>query len=454
MASLLNFLSVGFSFAITALSFAVIAKIIERSITGLAKRNCLSPPKLIFLWYMLTLEMVSLFKGNVPVADYTRMYDFSLLSWTRDIFETGIEALWQISLNFLAYVPLGILAAYFFKGGKKYTLRIFVIVICVSAGNELLQYCFALGVADIDDFIANILGGLWGCSLYNFWNRKNRGENCFIPGIFSGAPIVIVCIFVMAYFVKPYGYIKEDFNFNLVNIESVNFTAIEDELHAQIAIYELAEFDLNDATQRIQDVFSTLNQEVDWPTCVQYDSVVVCHGVNPYYYMWCWDNGFFEFKTMNLGVELGSKLPISKEQMISLFIDMGLEIPESGDYEAEKNIKYETNQLSYDFCKKDDLVYSGNISWELRENKLNELTYEVLELTEVAILHGKDVDALCDQIDSGYFSSENIGEDIKELIGVNCSLKYVADSKGYYRPVYLIECIADGENVELITSAA
>ena len=98
--------------------------------------------------------------------------------------------------------------------------------------------------------------------------------------------------------------------------------------------------------------------------------------------------------------------------------------------------------------------YSGSISWEMEGNKLYELTYNVIELSEVNTYPAKDYAAVCKQLASGNFSAEDsAGESITELCCVGCALQYETDSKGFYRPVYTLQCSADGNPLEITISA-
>ena len=66
--------------------------------------------------------------------------------------------------NILIFVPMGI---YLSLITKKTSIRDNTILVAfISLGVEILQYIFALGVADIDDLILNTIGGLIGIILF------------------------------------------------------------------------------------------------------------------------------------------------------------------------------------------------------------------------------------------------------------------------------------------------
>jgi glycopeptide antibiotics resistance protein len=78
--------------------------------------------------------------------------------------------------NILIFVPMGIYLSMLIK---KTSVRAYTILVAlISLGVEILQYIFALGVADIDDIILNTTGILIGALIYfgvkQLKNRKNR----------------------------------------------------------------------------------------------------------------------------------------------------------------------------------------------------------------------------------------------------------------------------------------
>ena len=50
-------------------------------------------------------------------------------------------------------------------------------------------------------------------------------------------------------------------------------------------------------------------------------------------------------------------------------------------------------------------------------------------------------------------SSDLSSGTVDELVCLKCKVQYDTDSKGFYRPVYLIECTADGNPAKIKTPA-
>jgi glycopeptide antibiotics resistance protein len=89
-------------------------------------------------------KAVFFFKQNHPI--YTRIqFEFYL----------------DLIGNLLLFIPFAI--AWQSIGNKMYSNSIFIVqIFCFSFSIELIQYCFSIGVADIDDVILNTLGGVIG----------------------------------------------------------------------------------------------------------------------------------------------------------------------------------------------------------------------------------------------------------------------------------------------------
>lgn len=454
MVSLQNYFVKGFGLCLLSLVVALLVHVVIKSLPGRASKYS-SPKAFIILWYVLALEFVSLLKVREAFIVPVRAYNFQFFAWVGNYFSQGATSIWQIMLNFLMYAPLGIILAQACKGKKRTHLRLALILTGVSVTNELLQYIFALGVADIDDLLANVLGGLWGSSLYMLW-EKIRGKAGRYTGrlIVSCAPIVIACALLISYCARPYGYLDHDFSGARAQVQSVDCSAIQNALADTATVYKTPVLDKKQMQCGAHDVFAAVGQELDLSTYDPYDTVIVYHGVVQSYYIWFWNNGFFELSTMELGIALEDTALSPVEQVYELLCAMGLNLPPLSEAEIVKpgdNGKY---QLRYDFTPHGGHTYSGSISWEMEGNKLYELTYNVIELSEVNTYPAKDYAAVCKQLASGNFSAEDsAGESITELCCVGCALQYETDSKGFYRPVYTLQCSADGNPLEITISA-
>lgn len=83
--------------------------------------------------------------------------------------EAGLFVSFQFVVNILFFVPFGFLCPV--SIGKR--LKLFIIAVVFSGLIELLQYVTVLGMAEIDDVIANSFGAIVGYELYRILIKKD-----------------------------------------------------------------------------------------------------------------------------------------------------------------------------------------------------------------------------------------------------------------------------------------
>ena len=78
----------------------------------------------------------------------------------------------EIVLNCFLFLPFS--ASIFFLIGKRIStsIQIFIIIFIVL-GIETGQYIFNIGVFDIDDIVLNVLGGIIGIHIFNYFSKYN-----------------------------------------------------------------------------------------------------------------------------------------------------------------------------------------------------------------------------------------------------------------------------------------
>ena len=69
----------------------------------------------------------------------------------------------EIILNYLLFIPLGLLL--FLSLGDVFDLRVVLIGLLLSAGIEVIQLIFRVGLFEFDDMIGNTVGCLIGAVL-------------------------------------------------------------------------------------------------------------------------------------------------------------------------------------------------------------------------------------------------------------------------------------------------
>lgn len=140
--------------------------------------------------------------------------------------------------------------------------------------------------------------------------------------------------------------------------------------------------------------------------------------------------------------------------MRELLLNMGIFVPKASEFNTKSYNNYDEHTLKYDFVEADGFSYCGTVTWKIKGDTLYELEYEVNILQATSREVGISCEGIARNLSRGLMSSGNLDiETVDELICLKCEVQYDIDSKGFYRPLYLIDCTADGESVEVKTSA-
>ncbi|MTI71596.1 MAG: hypothetical protein FH751_15220 [Firmicutes bacterium] len=133
-------------------------------------------------WCVLFLYVTQVMRfgnGFGDLVNFTPLYLFYIAAKYGLINATMIT---QFSLNILMFLPLGFLLPIVFLNKFKNHLKILLVSFGISLSTEITQILTGRN-ADVDDIIANTLGGLIGFSLYIFYKgiyfilrRKKQGK--------------------------------------------------------------------------------------------------------------------------------------------------------------------------------------------------------------------------------------------------------------------------------------
>jgi glycopeptide antibiotics resistance protein len=117
----------------------------------------------LFMIYLLVLCWVLLLKLGVRFS-YMENRSVNLIPFREAVILNGKMDVWEIMLNVVIFVPLGIYAGILWARwifGKK-LFFIFLMSVIV----EGLQFILAVGAFDLTDIITNTLGGIMGLMLF------------------------------------------------------------------------------------------------------------------------------------------------------------------------------------------------------------------------------------------------------------------------------------------------
>lgn len=409
-------------------------------------KTALSKKCFFVLWYALALEGVS-FWYNVDSMHRFRALNLHLFLWIEDFVITGPVCLWQIVLNFCLYIPLGFILAMLYK--KPARLKLPLIIAGVSLLNELLQYAFAMGSTDIDDLAANTLGGVWGIALYYLAVKLREKKKPDIKlGLSVAAPFIAVAAVAVCYIIKPLGYIEADFNTKGISVHSVYLSSVnEEDFQSEAGVYIAPHYNMKALEKRTAQIFSGFGETENEKRRDKYDNLLVSYGTNPSYYTWCWDDGRFMFVTMEHGIEMNYPDEPMIDRVRLIIKDCGLELPEEFCHD-DLQIEFDEYTINYRFVPYKDHIYAGELMWVADDDTLYELKSDVMVLNSANKTQKLAFETFCENLQNGNFRCAGLqGKEVRSLSCEDCRLEYELDTKGYYRPLYRLHCLADGEEV-------
>ena len=117
----------------------------------------------LLVLYIITLIWVVLFKLQFDISTIIHRHQRSF-----NLIPFSYPSKAEIILNFLFFIPFGVLLNVVFKKPGFFSKLLFILAFSVTV--ELLQYIFSIGVTDITDLITNGMGGLLGLILYMMFN--------------------------------------------------------------------------------------------------------------------------------------------------------------------------------------------------------------------------------------------------------------------------------------------
>ncbi len=158
----------------------------------------------LFCAYCLLLVWLVLFKLGFQILCRPRGFNF-IPFYT----ESAVSLLWDVALNVLAFVPMGIYLKMMGNRARTVLLAGFA----TSLAFELLQYAFAMGTADVTDLITNTLGVACGLCLYGLLCRICQSIPRLDRALLIAATVVtglaLVYFFMMLFFqLFMYGFLS------------------------------------------------------------------------------------------------------------------------------------------------------------------------------------------------------------------------------------------------------
>lgn len=419
------------------------------------KRNRSFPWKKVLISFLLIgWEGLTVFVTILRGEPGSRQWNFHLfLAWREAWNQFTLQVWLNVLLNIALFVPLGILLPLLARVFRKWYCMLFT-GFGASLAIELCQLILERGIWDVDDLFTNTLGSMIGWSIVmlilNVTNKgTRRNKLCLIylsvPAAFT---FVLATIFI-SYNVKPYGNLPDAPTIT-ANLDSVAWELgfIPADTPSAAPVYEAGRLDKNSAEQFGAE-FAEKTGIVFEDTYYYDDTMIFANHFTGDFLNLNQRDGTWEYKIGREKTPVFEDSPsnIRSEDILEALFDLGLPVPEEAQFIIDTPEGSELSTASYtaEFTPMGDAMLYGTINCRLRfengKTELDEIAYNMATLSpcqeESILTPAQAVEELYRGRSFEGVLLERLA--VKELKILSCDLDWVADTKGFYQPVYRFE---------------
>lgn len=398
-------------------------------------------PRVLFCGYLVIVLYAVLARDPVNNGLNVNLHWFLavLEAWNSCSLKNWINIL----INVVMYVPFGILLPYLGKMYKKWYV-VFFTGTAFSLVTEGLQYFFGVGVFDVDDLLANVLGIAMGYSVsmlcLTFFSEKKKQIKLYA---FYALPLIVPIVFVASIFafyeIKNYGNLEDAASFS-VNTRNTTFTLQCSLENNEGSIYTYQGIPYTKDTCEVfgNEFFKNLGAKYD--EVMYYDNMVsfMCHTIPAHFLDVYYRNGAYHY--IGTDGESIEGVKASEEEVRDALMALDIVVPPDAVFSYED---YGWHQFSsVRFTDEAGIMTDGIIRCRYTSKGtlceiVNEMaTYEPYKVEDI-VSPADAYERMC----NGYISDGEYFEYNKptEVKIVSCELGYQIDTKGFYQPVYIFE---------------
>ncbi len=368
----------------------------------------------------------------------------------------------NIILNIFMLVPFGLLLPFIAKPFQKLgrtTLAGLVFTLFIEATQLILRR----GIFETDDLINNTMGVLIGYGFYRLADyitkRVKKAPVALKTVLPYQIPLLVSILAFTAIFslhaTKELGNLRCH-HIIRANPESVTCNTTFDENDGVAFVYTVPIVSVEETREFAENFFAGFNSGIDESRTDIYDETAFYWNDNPEYSISLsidYEGNKIWFTDYEISFSDETVIPAENatEAELRASIDaLGFFIPEG----AALTNKGNGNYLFEAKCiMVGDYVYDGNVHCSYTEGGLiRSLDYNIIKCTpykEFSIISEEEA---YEKIAAGIFRFEPAYEP-ENIIVNNIFLSYEVDSKGFYQPIYILECTIDGQDTRLYTPA-
>ncbi len=463
-----NYLSLGLKYGAAALFAALLAVVLLYFLRGDrgSFRDYLRARKTVWRG-MLVLYFAFLFcaafwdRGQFD----STWYSISLFASYREAVISGDPIQWlNIVLNILLFVPLGLLFASRSCPWREWRQAI-PAGFAVSVLVELLQYLTKTGIADIDDVLNNGTGFLVGYFFWLFMLSKRDGlpTRRRLPYIVPMlAPALLLAAFLIPNVAQPFGYFDFDralpVSVTKARVDIADSALSDIPKDGTLPVYRLEVLNESGARALAEQIFSAQGTHIADDRTLKYDTCVFFYAEKynatlNYNYR---DGSFQLVRTVDDGVASPFD-GVAEKNVRALLRQKGFFVPDVAIAERQQDGGY---KLEAAMAQENGGIYDGSIVCRWNADARSELVdYQIHALRFDRDCAAVPVSEVCERLESGDFSCAGGVRDygqtyvVTDLQCRSAAIRYEADTKGFYRPVYEIDANINGAEQTIFMSA-
>ncbi len=370
-------------------------------------------------------------------------YSFNLMDWR------------NLILNICMFIPFGFLlplAVVWFRCFWKTYLAGFLVTFLI----EGIQFVLHIGVFEADDILNNLVGTMIGYGVAYFilcLSRRLQGRKLFILSM--QLPLILSAVFFGAvfgiYHQQEFGNMLYEYNMHIKDMNVTSTIAFSEEKETA-NIYQLKKFSQEETLALANQIFETVGTKVNESRNDFYQNTAVYHSLDGNYSVWVYYRGLSYSYTdfSRFEDEAEPKLGCGREEIEDALAKFGIAVPEQAVFSEEENGYY---QFTVDCYEDGDSLLDGVISCQYSENgRLDEITNNLKKYDKYRACELISEKEAYEKIQAGdLYSFTNLKGANIEVTDVQ--LKYLLDSKGFYRPVYSFSVKTDTDIGQIIISA-
>lgn len=371
------------------------------------------------------------------------------------------DADWRnIILNIFMLVPFGLLLPYIANIFRKIIPTALAGVI-FTLFIEATQLILKRGIFETDDLINNTMGVLIGYGFYRLadyiYNRAKKNPVKLPPVLLYQIPLAITVIAFTTIFTVH--HVKELGNLNCRYIiqahpKSVTCNATFDENSGSAYVYIVPVVSVEETERYALDFYARFDSGIDEDRTDIYDETAIYYNDDNSMSLWIDYEGnkigYTNFTSHYEEEGAGPKINATEKEIRLAAEELGFFIPADAEYTNEENgnYRFECNCLVVG-----DYVYDGVATVRYNESNLVcDLDYNIIQCRpykEFPIISEKEA---YDLIAEGKFRFEPAYEPSNIIVN-DIYLSYEVDSKGFYQPIYILECNVDGQDTRMYAPA-